>query len=96
MGILEALRLVMDPELGINIVDMGLIYAVDIDEEERIIAIKMTLSSPGCPMGAAIVGSVENCMQHYCSNYKTVIELVWEPAWSYELISAEGKYLLGL
>lgn len=95
MGIIEILRLIIDPELEVNIVDMGLIYSVNINEKEKIIEIEMTLSSPGCPMGAAITGAVENYMKHYYSSYQTLVKLVWEPAWSYELISEEGKQLLG-
>ncbi|HCN85077.1 MAG TPA: FeS assembly SUF system protein SufT [Sphingobacteriaceae bacterium] len=95
-AIIETLRLVIDPELEINIIDMGLVYSIDINEEEKKIEVDMTLSSPGCPMGAAIVGSVENCLKHYYNQYKPVINLVWEPAWSYERISEEGKRLLGM
>ena len=96
LEIIETLRPIMDPELEISIVDMGLVYSVNINEKQKRIELEMTLSSPGCPMGAAIVGAVENCMKHYYGDYQTTVKLVWEPAWSYELISEEGKQLLGL
>lgn len=94
--IIEMLHLIIDPELQINIIDMGLVYSVDLNEEEKKIAIEMTLSSPNCPMGASIVGAVENCMEHNFSKYTAVVNLVWQPAWSYECISEEGKRLLGM
>lgn len=96
MRIIETLRLVIDPELEISIIDMGLVYSININELERSLEIEMTLSSPGCPMGATIVGAVENCMNQYYCNYQTAVNLVWKPAWSYELISEEGKQMLGL
>lgn len=96
MEIIETLRPIMDPELEISIVDMGLVYSVNINEEQKTIELEMTLSSPGCPMGAAIVGAVENCMNHYYKDYQTEVKLIWDPAWSYEFISEEGKQLLGL
>lgn len=95
-AICETLRLVPDPELGINIIDMGLVYSIEVNKESNQITIQMTLSSPHCPMGAAIVGAVENCMQHHYQKYATVINLVWEPQWTYEAISEEGKRLLGM
>ncbi len=96
MEILETLRMVIDPELQINIIDMGLVYAVNVNEEEKKIEIDMTLSSRNCPMGASIVGAVENCLQHHYSKYTPLVNLFWEPEWSFERISEEGKRLLGM
>ena len=95
MQIVETLRLVIDPELEINIIDMGLVYSVEIEDEKNIV-ISMTLSSPGCPMGSTIVGAVQNCLEHHYPDYKTIVNLVWEPAWSIERISPEGRRLLGM
>jgi metal-sulfur cluster biosynthetic enzyme len=94
--ILETLRLVIDPELEINIIDMGLVYEVVINQQDKSITIQMTLSSPNCPMGGTIVGAVENCLEHHYPHFKPIVELVWEPVWSFENISEEGKRLLGL
>jgi metal-sulfur cluster biosynthetic enzyme len=91
----ETLRLVLDPELEINIIDLGLVYAISIDHENQI-CIEMTLSSRNCPMGGTIVGAVENCLEHHYPHYKRSVMLVWEPAWSYEKISDEGRRLLGM
>lgn len=93
--VIEALRNVIDPELGINIIDMGLVYSVEVDEERKKIDLDMTLSSPACPMGASIVSAVENCLTHNFDRFTTSVNLVWEPAWSYERITEEGKQLLG-
>ena len=94
LEILGSLRTVMDPEMGINIVDMGLVYSIRIEQQS--IAIAMTLSSSHCPMGEAIVRSVQNTMQHYYAQYQTTVNLVWEPVWSLEQISEEGRKQLGL
>lgn len=96
MKILNALSTVMDPELQVNIVDLGLIYDITILEETKQIAIIMTLSSPHCPMGAAIVNSVENCINHHFTAYQPIVNVVWEPIWSFEQITEEGKLQLGM
>lgn len=88
--VVDVLRLAMDPEMGINIVDMGLIYSADIHEHRKEILVQMTLSSKGCPMGEAIAGGAENILRSHFSDYSIVVDVVWEPAWSYEFISAEG------
>jgi metal-sulfur cluster biosynthetic enzyme len=94
--ILETLRLVMDPELHINIIDLGLVYGVKIDEPNKQINIEMTLSSSYCPMGESILSAVKNCLENHYTDYKTNVELVWEPVWSYHSITDEGKRLLGI
>ncbi len=92
----EVLRQVIDPELGINIVDMGLIYFVGIDEITKEILIVMTLSTKGCPMGAAISGGVENALEQNFPGYSRTVTLVWEPAWSTDFISEYGRQQLEL
>lgn len=95
MEILEALRLVVDPELEINIIDMGLVYGVKIEEDVKRILIEMTLSSRNCPMGATIVTAVENCLRYSFAQYTPAVKLIWEPVWSFDSITEEGKRLLG-
>ena len=92
--VLSALSMIIDPELGINIIDMGLLYSADIDEQGKRILITMTLSSRGCPMGTAIVGGAENILQSYFPGYTIEVQLVWEPAWSPDFISEEGRQQL--
>lgn len=96
MKILNTLNAVLDPELQVNIVDLGLVYDIIILEETKQIAIIMTLSSPHCPMGAAIVNSVESCVRHHFKAYQPIINVVWEPIWSFEQITEEGKLQLGM
>ncbi|MES2377873.1 MAG: metal-sulfur cluster assembly factor [Bacteroidota bacterium] len=93
---METLRLVIDPELHINIIDLGLVYGVEIDETAKLVKVEMTLSSSYCPMGESIVSAVKNCIEGHYETYTAAVELVWEPVWSYDNISDEGKRLLGL
>lgn len=92
----ETLRLVIDPELHVNIVDLGLVYDINISEAEKLICVTMTLSSSYCPMGESIVNAVKNCLEKYYPAYPAEVDLVWEPVWSYDNITDEGKRQLGL
>ena len=95
MEVIETLRKVIDPELCINIIDMGLVYAVSIDDEKKLISVNMTLSSKHCPMGESILRSVQDCLEASFSTYQTAVNLVWEPIWSFDSISEDGKRTLG-
>ncbi|MCR2822550.1 metal-sulfur cluster assembly factor [Lederbergia panacisoli] len=90
----ELLRYVYDPELGINIVDLGLVY--DIQHHDGHVYIKMTLTTPGCPMHDTIVGGVKYVLKEKLETEDVEIDLVWEPKWSPEMISREGKDILGI
>ncbi|MBU1372695.1 MAG: metal-sulfur cluster assembly factor [Bacteroidetes bacterium] len=94
MKVLNALSTVLDPELQVNIIDLGLVYDIIVLENSKKIEINMTLSSTHCPMGAAIVNSVENCISHHFTAYQAIVNLVWEPVWSFEQITEEGKLQL--
>ncbi len=94
VGVIEVLGMIIDPELGINIIDMGLLYFAEIDKQEKSIGIELTLSSHGCPMGAAILGGAENILKLYFPGYSIDVKLVWEPAWSPDFISEEGRQFL--
>jgi len=93
---METLRLVIDPELHINIIDLGLVYGIEIDDTQKLVEIEMTLSSSYCPMGESIISAVKNCIEGHYEAYSTSVNLVWEPVWSYDNISDEGKRLLGM
>lgn len=93
-GFTEALKTVIDPELNVNIVDLGLVYALKLDETGRFIVVEMTLSSKFCPMGESILLAVKNCMGRNFPDYTTDVMLVWEPQWSYTCISEEGIKIL--
>lgn len=94
--IYAALRAVIDPELGINVVDLGLIYSVDIGEDGRI-TITMTLTTPGCPLHASFAQEIERVLWQAIPELNGVaVELVWNPPWNPMMISPEGRALLGL
>lgn len=90
----SALETVIDPEVGINIVDLGLVYGVDVSAER--VAVNMTLTSPACPMGAHLAEESREAIQvQVPSSVEVDIKLVWEPAWSPEKMSDKAKQLLG-
>ncbi len=91
--ILEVLKGVIDPEIGINIVDLGLVYDVRIVDKE--IVIIMTLTTPGCPMHSSISEWVEKVISHLEPEATVHVNLVWEPRWTPELMSSEAKRELG-
>jgi metal-sulfur cluster biosynthetic enzyme len=94
--ILEALKEVIDPELGINVVDLGLIYSVEIEENGRI-TIAMTLTTPGCPLHASFAQEIERVLWQSIPDLTGVsIELVWDPPWNPMMISPEGRTWLGI
>lgn len=89
----EALRKVMDPELGVSIVDLGLIY--DIRYENGEAEVEMTLTSPGCPLAPIIDKKVKEALKNVSEIKKLTVELVWDPPWSKELMSDDLKAEFG-
>jgi metal-sulfur cluster biosynthetic enzyme len=87
--VLSQLSNVIDPELGLNIVELGLIYDVIIRED--VILVKMTLTTPGCPMHDSILEWTERQLQQSFPQYRIFIDLVWEPEWTPHKMSAEAK-----
>jgi metal-sulfur cluster biosynthetic enzyme len=94
--ILHNLKEIIDPEVTINIVDMGLIYKVVYSGEKRDINVTMTLSSKGCPMGDLILGQMKDCLERYYPDCTVELNLVWEPTWSRDFITPDGRKQLGL
>lgn len=92
--ILEILKNVIDPELMVNIVDLGLVYGVQISTKTQNIIITITLTSPGCPMGDVIMQDIEQTLLRQYPGYKVTVQLIWHPSWSMEMISEEGKLAL--
>jgi metal-sulfur cluster biosynthetic enzyme len=88
------LKEVIDPELMVNIVDLGLVYEVQISIEKKNIIINHTLTSRGCPMGDIIFQNIEEVLKQNYPEYNVLIQLVWEPSWNFEMVSEEGKLLL--
>ena len=90
-----ALRKVKDPELNLNIVDLGLVYNITVDEGNKVI-VDMSLTSPGCPAGPQIMTDVERTIQAMPGVGKVVINLVWEPYWTPERIEPKVRAYMGL
>jgi len=92
---LELLKNVMDPEIEINIVDLGLIYELYYDGAEKINVV-MTFSTPACPLGDTIKTNITETIKQKYSDFTVDIDVVFDPAWSTSLVSEEGKRVLGL
>ena len=91
----EQLKTVIDPELGINIVDLGLVYDVLTDDEANV-DVTMTLTSPMCPLMPLIDKEVKAALHNIPKVGEVNLELVWEPAWNTSMMSTEAKLQLGL
>ena len=92
--VFEAVKEIIDPEVGINIVDMGLIYGVDINEDT--VDITMTLTSPGCPAGGQLVNGTQHVTQQLEGVDEMNVNVVWTPRWTPEMMSEEAKDELGI
>ncbi len=93
--ILQLLKGVVDPELMVNIVDLGLVYDVRVNESEKKIDVDLTLTSPGCPMGELIIEDMKQLITVNYADYKVSVNLVWEPMWTLERLTEKGKAALG-
>ena len=93
--ILQALESVIDPELGIDIVNLGLIYAVDLAEDGKL-KIKMTLTTMGCPLSDILQDSIKQAMEDVDEVKDVEIELVWSPAWTTDRMSRYARIALGV
>ncbi len=90
-----ALRDVYDPELGVNVVDLGLIYEVEINNDEGKIHVDMTLTSPGCPVGPMVIADIHRALSIFDDVKDVDVELVWSPYWNPSMMSEEAKEELG-
>ncbi len=91
----KALRSVRDPELNLNVVDLGLIYDVVLEDEAKV-RIIMTLTSPGCPAGDEITRDVRDTVQNLDGVASVDVEIVWEPYWTPERIDPRVRAFLGM
>lgn len=93
----EALKEVIDPELGINIVDLGLIYDVMPNDESRVVDVNMTLTSPGCPAGPELTSAVWMTVKRMPGVKDCEVKLIWSPRWDPQVhASEEARMYLGL
>lgn len=84
-----ALYEILDPELMVNIMDLGLVYDLEITEDQTV-KVTMTLTTPHCPMGEAIQTGVRNVLEKTLPGYTAEIDLTFTPAWNYDMVSEEG------
>lgn len=91
---LAALEQVIDPEIELNIVDLGLIYQLDFDDNNSSIYASMTLTTQFCPMGASITDAVKNVLENTFSATQIIVTLTFQPPWTHDRISEEGKIFL--
>jgi metal-sulfur cluster biosynthetic enzyme len=90
----KALRAVKDPELGLNIIDLGLVYDVDVNPGGQV-HVRMTLTSPGCPAGGEIIQGVKDVAGEQEGVESVEVELVWEPYWTPEKMDPRVRAFLG-
>jgi FeS assembly SUF system protein len=93
--VIEALSSVFDPEIPVNIYELGLIYDIAIDGDKNV-NIRMTLTSPGCPVAGTLPGEVERKVEAIDEVKKATVELVWEPTWGREMMSESAMLQLGM
>ncbi|WP_456399795.1 metal-sulfur cluster assembly factor [Mesoaciditoga sp.] len=93
--IMEALRAVIDPEIGLDVVSLGLVYEVNISEEGDV-KIKMTMTTPGCPLVGMITEDAKNILENVEGVKSVDVELVWDPPWTPDMIEPEVRARLGL
>lgn len=93
--VILALKGVFDPEIPVNIYDLGLIYDVIIDEEQHV-DVKMTLTTPGCPVAQTFPGTVEQAVNQVAGVKNCTVELVWEPPWTQDRMTEAARLELGM
>jgi len=94
-SVISVLRDIYDPEIPVNVFDLGLIYDIEIEQEGRVV-ITMTLSSPGCPMADQIEMEIRSRVAEVEGVSRVETEIVWEPPWNQEMMSEEARLELGL
>ena len=90
-----AIRGIYDPEISVNIYDLGLIYSVDINDQNEV-DVKMTLTAAACPVTNTLPGQVESVIKSLDGVADAKVELVWDPPWSKDMMSDEARLALGL
>jgi FeS assembly SUF system protein len=95
LNLIAALRTIYDPEIPVNIFDLGLIYAMEIDDDKNV-EIEMTLTAPSCPVAAQFPATVEARLREVPDVNDVHVELVWDPPWSIDLLPEAVRLQLGL
>ena len=94
--VVEALKTCYDPEIPVNIYDLGLIYALDVDDARGSVHICLTLTAPGCPVAQTFPDVVGSTVDAVPGVNEVEVELVWEPPWSKDMMSEAARLQLGL
>ncbi len=92
--VIEQIRTVYDPEIPLNLYDLGLIYDIQIDDEKNV-HVLMTLTSPMCPVAGSLPGEVESAVRGTPGVGEVTVELTWDPPFSIDMMSDEAKMMLG-
>lgn len=92
--VIEAIRTVYDPEIHVNIYDLGLVYDICVDNE--IVQVKMTLTSAFCPAAESLPNEVEEAIKEISEVKEVKLEIVWDPPWTKDMMSEEAKLELGI
>ena len=93
-SLVEACRTVYDPEIPVNIYDLGLIYTIDVNDENEV-NVTMTLTAPGCPVAGEMPGWVAEAIEPIAGVKQVEVALVWEPPWGMDMMSDEARLELG-
>ncbi|WP_300494454.1 SUF system Fe-S cluster assembly protein [uncultured Methylophaga sp.] len=93
--VIEMLKTIFDPEIPVNIYELGLIYEIDVSESGNVV-IQMTLTAPGCPVAQTFPGDVENKIRSIDGINKVHVELVWDPPWTRDQMSESAQLQLGM
>ena len=93
--VIEMLKTIYDPEIPVNIYELGLIYDVDVSEEGNV-AINMTLTAPGCPVAQSFPGDIEAKVATVLSVNEVKVELVWDPPWTKDMMGEAAQLQLGM
>jgi probable FeS assembly SUF system protein SufT len=95
----ETLKSCYDPEIPVNIVDLGLVYDMHLEtlpSGNSVVSVKMTLTAPGCGMGATIAGDAQQKLLYLPGIEEAVVEIVWDPPWHQSMITEQGRKILGI
>jgi metal-sulfur cluster biosynthetic enzyme len=92
-ALMSALKNVYDPELGINVVDLGLIYGIE--QQDGTVQVDMTMTTPGCPLYESMLQGVGDALSIFPGVKRVEVRLVWEPLWTPDRITEEGRQALG-
>lgn len=91
---IDGLKKVIDPEIGLNVVDLGLIYQIDFDYAEKKVYCTMTLTTQYCPMGESISTGVNNALEQTFPDFEIEVNVIFNPPWNSQKISKEGREFL--